>query len=258
MVVGVAPAAAVVVAELPPVVVGIGAGRATRSRDRPSACSPWCRRTAAASARAVRSARPATAAARGGVSTFAGMPSALAPGSEVKFSGEGVLPYRPQPMPMPSSTSTAATAARIPHAAGLPAGSRRSFFRFGSCTGALRSADPSTSDCSSPSVAALVAGATRCRCSSIDSCPSASALSRTWQVSLRSLSFARVLAVCRVATTMIVRVRPAVTRRPDADHGPTHPSRRHASVVAGPTYSGLRAIAATGGGLRASAPVPAG
>ena len=33
---------------------------------------------------------------------------------------------------------------------------------------------------------------------------------------------------------------------------------RHASVLDGPTYSGLRAIAATGGGLRPSATVPAG
>ena len=51
----------------------------------------------------------------GGVSTFAGMPSDLAPGSEVKLSGEVVLPYRPQPIAMPSTTSTPATAARIPH-----------------------------------------------------------------------------------------------------------------------------------------------
>src|SRR6185295_6610698 len=34
--------------------------------------------------------------------------------------------------------------------------------------------------------------------------------------------------------------------------------RGHASPAAGPTYSGLRATAATSGGLRASAPFPAG
>ena len=44
-------------------------------------------------------------------------------------------------------------------------------------------------------VTARVAAATRCRCSSADSWPSASAVSRIWQVSLRSLSFARVAAV---------------------------------------------------------------
>jgi hypothetical protein len=46
-------------------------------------------------------------------------------------------------------------------------------------------------------VAAFVAVATRVRCSSIDSCPSLSALSSTWHVLLRSVSFARVPAVCR-------------------------------------------------------------
>jgi len=69
-----------------------------------------------------------------------------------------------------------------------------------------------TNDWSSPNVAAVVADATRCRCSSMDSCPSASALSSTWQVSLRSLSFARVPGVCRVATSMIVGVSPDTRR----------------------------------------------
>ena len=47
----------------------------------------------------------------------------------------------------------------------------------------------------SPRVAALVAALTRCSCSAIDSWPSAIAVSRIWQVSLRSLSLARVLVV---------------------------------------------------------------
>jgi hypothetical protein len=63
-----------------------------------------------------------------------------------------------------------------------------------------------TNDCNSPSVAALVAAFTRCSCSAIDSCPSASALSRTWQMSTRSLSLARVPGVRGVATSKIVRV----------------------------------------------------
>ena len=117
-------------------------------------------------------------------------------------------------MPMPSSTSTAATAARMPHP---PDCSRAAagFFRsgwahslLGDFTGAFAVCRSATSDCSSPSVAAVVAVATRCRCSSIDSWPSPNALSRTWQVSVRSLSFAR---VCRVATSTIVKVRPRVT-----------------------------------------------
>jgi len=44
-------------------------------------------------------------------------------------------------------------------------------------------------------VAALVAILTRCSCSVMDNCPSANAASRIWQVSLRSLSLARVLVV---------------------------------------------------------------
>ena len=54
---------------------------------------------------------------RVGVRTVAGIPSSLAPGSEVKFSGDGVLPYRPQPIATPSTTSTAAVAALMPHPA---------------------------------------------------------------------------------------------------------------------------------------------
>ncbi len=55
----------------------------------------------------------------------------------------------------------------------------------------------------------MVAALTRCWCSLIDSWPSDSAVSRIWQVSLRSASFARVLAVWEVATALIVRVRQA-------------------------------------------------
>ncbi len=59
-----------------------------------------------------------------------------------------------------------------------------------------------------------MAAFTRSPCSAIDSCPSASAVSRIWQVSVRSLSFARVHEVPRdelpEATTKIVGVRWAI------------------------------------------------
>ena len=66
----------------------------------------------------------------------------------------------------PSSTSTPATAALIPQPP--PEGSRAGF-RFGSCTGALAVCRSVTSACNSPRVAAVVAEATRWRCSSPDS-----------------------------------------------------------------------------------------
>ena len=71
----------------------------------------------------------------------------------------------------------------------------RGLFRCGSCTGAFAVCRSETSALRSPRVAALVAALTRCPCSAIDSWPSESAVSRIWQVSLRSLSLARVLAV---------------------------------------------------------------
>jgi hypothetical protein len=64
-----------------------------------------------------------------------------------------------------------------------------------------------TNDSSSPSVAAVVAALTRCRCSSIESWPSAKALSRIWQVAVRSLSFARVPRVYALPRKKIVRGR---------------------------------------------------
>ncbi|SKX65323.1 Uncharacterised protein [Mycobacteroides abscessus subsp. massiliense] len=54
-----------------------------------------------------------------------------------------------------------------------------------------------TSELSCPSVEAVVAEATRSRCSSMDSCPSLSASSSSLQVSLRSLSLARVPVAMR-------------------------------------------------------------
>ncbi len=107
--------------------------------------------------------------------------------------------------------------AHAPAAAPPPA--LAGFLRSGSWTGALLVCRSSTSDCSSPSVVAVVAALTRSPCSAIDSWPSLSALSRIWHVSLRSLSFARVPAVCLVATTEIVGVGTSVaqvSRRPDA------------------------------------------
>ena len=110
------------------------------------------------------------------------------------FGGEASEPIRAQPMAPAITTARPVTAA-------MTTGPLRSFdgCAANGCTasGACRS---STNDCSSPNVAALVALLTRCRCSSDDSCPSASALSSTWQVSVRSLSLARVLGVLRVAT----------------------------------------------------------
>ena len=142
-------------------------------------------------------------------------------------------------MPMPSSTSTAGDGGPHAPAAGTAAGQPRACFRFGQFAPARSpSAGRSTSDCSSPSVAAVVAVATRCRCSSIDSCRRPSALSSTWQVSLRSLSFARVPAVCRVATSMIVKVRSRVAADQmadrdgrDADPVTPPPSRRRRTLV---------------------------
>ncbi len=67
---------------------------------------------------------PSDCSCRGGVSTFAGMPSDLAPGSVSKLSGEAVLPYSPQPIPMPSSTSTAAIASAKAPATALQPGRR--------------------------------------------------------------------------------------------------------------------------------------
>lgn len=43
------------------------------------------------------------------------IPSGFAPGSEVKSSGERVLPYTPQPMPTPSSTDATNAAASKPN-----------------------------------------------------------------------------------------------------------------------------------------------
>jgi len=103
---------------------------------------------------------------RGGVSTTGATPSGLAPGSDVKLSGDDVLPYKPQPIPMPNNTSTATMAALIPQP---PAVGSRVGLRFGNCTGALAVCRSLTSACNSPRVAALVAEATRWRCSSPDS-----------------------------------------------------------------------------------------
>ena len=157
---------------------------------------------------------------------------------------------------MPSTTSTPATAARMPQPLPAPGCGRDSLLGRASAPVRCWSASPTPRTCRSPSVAAPVASATRVRCSSMDSCPSASALSRIWHVSLRSLSFARVPGVCRVATTMIVKVRlpSPQTRWPTSDRW----RRSRASAIARPTYSGHRATAATGGGLCASAAVPAG
>jgi hypothetical protein len=63
------------------------------------------------------------------------MPSDLAPGSEVKLSGEGVLPYSPQPIATPNTTNTPATAARMPQP---PAGSRDGDLRVGHLDGCIR------------------------------------------------------------------------------------------------------------------------
>ena len=91
----------------------------------------------------------------------------------------------------------------------------------GSWTAALSVCRSAISACRSPSVTALVAVPTRCRCSSAESWPSFSASSRIWQASCRSLSLARVVAVVPLpsgapshfATRMIVEVRRAGRRR---------------------------------------------
>ena len=163
------------------------------------------------------------------------------------FEGELLFPHSPQPIATLSTSSKPAIAAQAD----------RRPLNFdgcltGGCTG-LTGCRSATNDCSSPSVVALVAELTRCRCSSIDSCPSASALSRTSQVAVRSLSLARVY---RVATSTILKVPPASPQTRWRSWRRTRP--RDTSVVARPTYSGHRATAATGGGLRASAAVPAG
>ena len=119
----------------------------------------------------------------------------------------------------------------------------------------------------SPSVTALVAALTRSRCSSIESSPSFKAASRILQASCRSLSLARVSAVAppengapsHFATWMIVEARLRFGAERDGSY--RRRSRNSfgcVSVVRMATYSGGRATAATGGGLRASAALTAG
>ncbi len=162
-------------------------------------------------------------------------------------------------MPMPSSTSTAGDrGADAPAAArdGQPAAASGA---SGSCTGALPVCRSDTSDCSSPSVAALVAPSPAAGVRPSTAVPRPARCRESGRCRCGRCPSPGCSAVCAsVATAMIVRVRAANRRRPDAAIRPTRGTGRHASVLSGPTYSGHRAIAATGGGLRASAPVPAG
>ncbi|CKP87938.1 Uncharacterised protein [Mycobacterium tuberculosis] len=123
----------------------------------------------------------------GGVSTTGAIPSGFAPGSEVKSSGERVLPYTPQPMPTPSSTDATNAAASKPNSVRFARD-----LSAGICAGALSTCRSATRRCRSPRVTALVAALTRSRCSSIESSPSRRASSRIRQASCRSLSLARV------------------------------------------------------------------
>ena len=239
----------------------VGSGRSSDGVigvDRPAG-SPWCRRTSAASARTARSGRRATAAARGGVSTTGATPSGLAPGSDVKFSGDGVLPYSPQPIPMPSSTSTAGDrSADAPTAAGAATRASRDLQR-----GQLHRR-----------VVGLQVGDQRLQITERRGVrrgghPLAVFLHRQLPVGQRAVEhLAGVVAVAVLGPgACCLPRRHGDDRKSSASHhrrpmaklpAPTRSLARRASALRAPTYSGHRAIAATGGGLRASAPVPAG